>query len=674
MNRKLRIWCLAAALFVGGGSVLFGAESSDQNVSISDLKSMELDELMHLEVPTVFGASKREQKISEAPSSVTIVTKDDIKFQGYRTLADLLQGVRGFYVTSDRNYGHIGVRGVNRPGDWGGRVLISIDGHRLNEPLFDSAFNQTDFILDLDLIERVEVIRGPGSVLYGNNAFFAVINVVTRKGADFNGPEVSGAYGSFDAYTGRVSYGNHFKNGAEVLLSGTYFDSSGNKRLFYPEYSAVNGGIAEHSDRDNAKSAFLNASYHDFSLQAAWVDRNKHVPSAPLGSVFADGRYETTDERAYVDFRFNHEFEGDWELSARTFYDYYRFAAIYPFDYMDPLNPGVTLNADYGRADWIGTEWQASKTFFEKHRLIGGVEYKHDIALAQKNYDLEPPATYVDVTAARDVMGIYVQDEYSILTNLILNAGVRYDWYSAFGGTANPRGALIYSPLEETTFKFIYGQAYRAPNEFETSYNATGYKHTGTLEPETVRSLELVYEQALPAHFRFTALGFHEDIKDLVVQQLDPADGLIFWNNLDSVTTRGLEFELEHRGSHGLRAAVSYTFAETEDSATGNTLGNAPKHLFKTQVTVPVWPERIFASFELLTTSDRLTARGAKAEGFAVLNATLFARELVKGLEFSASVYNLFDRQYGDPVSDDFVQEVVPQDGRTFRVKLTYHF
>jgi outer membrane receptor for ferrienterochelin and colicins len=671
MRFKPLVWCVAAVLSDGLPAILSGAETP--SVSLSELKSMDVDQLTRLEVPTVFGASKREQKVSEAPSSVSIVTKDDIKMQGYRTLADLLQGVRGFYVTSDRDYGHIGVRGVNRPGDWGGRVLITIDGHSLNEPIFDSAFNQTDFILDMDLIERVEIIRGPGSVLYGNNAFLAVVNVVTRRGGGLNGPEVSGSYGSFDAYTGRLSYGNRFKNGAEVLVSGTYFDSAGNQRLFYPEYAAVNNGVAAHSDGDNFSSAFLSASYQDFSLQGAWVDRTKHVPSAPLGSVFADGRYKTIDERSYVDFRYQHEFEHDWSVMARAFYDYYRFDGTYPFDYADPVNPGVTLNSDYARADWAGTELQLSKTLFEKHRLTAGIEYKHDIALAQKNFDVSPPATYVDIMTTRDIVGVYVQDEYSILTNLIASAGVRYDYFSAFGSAANPRGSIIYSPVPETTLKLLYGEAYRAPNDFETSYNATGYKHTVTLHPETVRSFEFVYEQDLPARLRFTAVAFDEDIKNLVVQEADPADGLIFWNNLDSVTTRGVEFELEREWISGVRGRVSYTFADAHDAA-GGTLSNSPKSVFKSQVSVPVWREKIFTSVELLATSDRLTARRAKAEGFAVVNATIFARELVKGLEVSASVYNLLDRKYGDPVSDDFAQETIPQDGRTFRVKLTYTF
>jgi len=197
---------------------------------VEDFTQLNLEQLMGVKVPIVYGASKHEQKVTEAPSAVSIVTQDDIQKFGYRTLADVLRSARGFFVTYDRSYSYIGVRGINRPGDFGGRVLITVDGHRLNEPLYDSAFNGNDFPLDVDLIDRVEIIRGAGSSLYGNNAFFAVINVVTRRGGAMNGVELSGAAASYDTYTGRLSYGKHFTNGLELVVSGSLFDSTPSAR------------------------------------------------------------------------------------------------------------------------------------------------------------------------------------------------------------------------------------------------------------------------------------------------------------------------------------------------------------------------------------------------------------------------------------------------------------
>lgn len=123
-----------------------------------DATAMSLDDLGAIKVPTVYAASKREQSQSEAPSSVTIVTARDInKEYGYRTLAEVVNSVRGLYATYDRAYTFLGVRGVNRLVDYGGRNLLNINGHRINEPIFDSSFLRAEFLLDLDLIERVEV-------------------------------------------------------------------------------------------------------------------------------------------------------------------------------------------------------------------------------------------------------------------------------------------------------------------------------------------------------------------------------------------------------------------------------------------------------------------------------------------------------------------------------------
>ena len=255
-SNQLRSRCQRRARLLLYGvlqALLATAALSDDTVlsrPASELVDLSLNELMQIEVPTVVTASKYEQKVTEAPSSVSIITADDIKKYGYRTLADILRSVRDFYVTYDRNYGYVGTRGFDRPGDFGGRILILVDGHRLNEPLYDSAFNMTDFILDVDLIERVEVIRGPGSSLYGNNAFFAVINVITRRGRDLNGTELSGDASSFDTYKGRASYGKKFGNGLDLTVSGSLFTSEGHDRLFFKEFDSTNtnNGIAEHLD------------------------------------------------------------------------------------------------------------------------------------------------------------------------------------------------------------------------------------------------------------------------------------------------------------------------------------------------------------------------------------------------------------------------------------------
>src|SRR5581483_7344641 len=149
---------------------------------------------------------------------------------------DILRSLQGFNVSYDRDHSYVGVRGVSL-GDFNSRILLLVDGHRMNNNLNDGAFIGTEFLVDVDLIDRVEVIRGPGSVLYGNNAFFGVINVITRKGKDVDHAEVGASYGSFNEWSGRVTLGNIFTNGVQILLSGTMDNSDGAANLYYPQYN-----------------------------------------------------------------------------------------------------------------------------------------------------------------------------------------------------------------------------------------------------------------------------------------------------------------------------------------------------------------------------------------------------------------------------------------------------
>ena len=139
-----------------------------------------IEQLMNTEVTTVTGASKYQQELTDAPASVSIVTSDDIRKMGFRNLAEILNGLRGFYITYIRSFHNIGVRGFSPLGDFNTRVLLLVDGHRLNDGLYEAAPMGSDFPIDIDLIDRIEVIRGPGSSLYGTNAFLAVVNVVVN--------------------------------------------------------------------------------------------------------------------------------------------------------------------------------------------------------------------------------------------------------------------------------------------------------------------------------------------------------------------------------------------------------------------------------------------------------------------------------------------------------------
>jgi iron complex outermembrane receptor protein len=672
-------WCwsaspLSASLLIIATAALGYLDALAQTGK-TDLTALSLDELATVKILTVYGASKHEQLISEAPSAITVVTKDEIQKSGYRTLGEVLNGVRGFYLTSDRSYSYIGVRGFSLPGDYSGRLLVCIDGHRVNDPIYDQALNGMDFPLDVDLIDHVEVIRGPESSLYGNNAMLGVINVITRRGRDFDGAEASGSYGSYDTWTGRLSYGNRFTNGVELALSGSYLSSAGHQSLFYPEFVAVNGGQAEGLNDSQTGSGFASISYRDFSLEGGYVKSDRSVPTAPFGSAFNVPGNTITDEHAFAEFKFQHQFEHDWGLLARLYYDHTRYDGDYPYSEFpigNPLYPGqITLNTDYANSESLGGEIQLNKVLFEKHRLTAGVDYRHDFRLRQLNYD-HGGQTIVDSNPSADTVGLYGQDEYRILNNLILTLDLRYDHYSLFGGTFSPRASLVYSPWSSSTFKLVYGEAHRAPNAFELYYTFPGYTNNGTLKAERSRSCGLDFEQKLGTHLSIVSSVFYYQLDDLISFQV--ANANYTFGNIANATCLGAEAGLEGRWSNGWRANLGYTYADAREANTDQWLPNSPHHLVKFNLTAPLWREKVFANLELLGMSDRRTGQDTTVSGYLLANLTLLTRNLVKNLEFSASIYNLFDTKYSDPVSSDYIQAAIEQNGRTFRVKLTYRF
>ncbi len=203
---------------------------------------------MDVPVRTVYSASMRTQTLAEAPASVTIITADEIQKYGYRTLADILKSVRGFYVSYDRNYDYLGIRGFSRTGDYNSRVLLMVDGHRINDNVYDSAAIGTEFILDVDLIDRVEIVRGPASALYGSNAFFGVINVITRSGAQLKGGEVAAGAGSFYSWQARATYGGKFWDNGEYLFSISRYMTPG-QELHFQEFDTPPSHPGTHEDR-----------------------------------------------------------------------------------------------------------------------------------------------------------------------------------------------------------------------------------------------------------------------------------------------------------------------------------------------------------------------------------------------------------------------------------------
>jgi iron complex outermembrane receptor protein len=626
------------------------------------------------DIPTVYSASKYEQTTTAAPSSVSIVTANDIRNYGYRTLAEILASVRGFYVTYDRNYSYLGVRGFGRPGDYNSRVLLLVDGHRINDDIYSQGLLGTEFPLDVDLIDRVEVIRGPGSSIYGSNAFFAVVNVITKQARDLKGGEVSVAAGNELTTKERASFGKRFENGLDLLVSATGYKSAGVRDLFFPDFDSPgnNNGVAVDHDADRSKTLLTNLSFGDFNLRLLDGSRRKDVPTASFGTLFNGNEY-TTDTRQYFDLKYQRQIDAVSEVTARVYQDFYGYYGYYPIG----RSPTV-VNYDAIDGRWWGTEYQYTRRIGAEHRATVGAEYVNDYRQTQVNFNLDPYISLLDSRARSSAWAAFVQDEYAITPELSLTAGLRYDSLTSLASvetSTNPRLALIYAPDADTALKLLFGTAFRAPNAYESYYAsaAVGFDPSKNLVPEKIKTTELVLDRNLTDSVRGTVDIYRNDIHQLINLLTNP-DGTVFFENTDQVRAVGLELELDGRWASGLESRTSYTLQHTTDALTGQTLTNSPQNIAKSNLRAPLLADDLSSGIEVQYVGSRLTTDNARLGGFTVVNLTLFERRLRSGVEISGSVYNVFAKTYADPVSVGNQETSIVQDGRTFLVRLTFPF
>jgi iron complex outermembrane receptor protein len=637
-----------------------------ETVSDDDLLGLSLDQLMAIPVYT---AAKRAQDASEAPSSVTVVTGQEVRLYGWRTLADLLQSVPGFYAINPRTYGFAGVRGFNRPGDFGGRLLLLVNGHRLNDPLYDTAAVVEDFILDLDLIDRVEIVRGPGSALYGNNAFFAVINVITKQAGDFDGFEATGEVGSLDTRRGRLTWGHRAQCGAELLVSASAFRSEGQNPLYLQEFVDAGAGDGLLRDGDDQTGRRLMVSHHHggLSVEGFYAERTKHGP--PAWGMPADVPRKTFDARSFLEGRYARALSPTTDLDARLYYDRYSYWGDYPYDMAEEGQPrDLLVNRDESLAQSVGGELQLNWRPDPRHTAVLGAEYRYDYRQSMRNYDLStPPFSWLDIDPETHVVGFYAQDEYRPGERLGITAGVRLDHYDSFGDVVNPRLACVIGADDVTTIKLLYGRAFRAPSAYEFYYEDGGIsgKVNPGLEPEEITTYEVVGERRLGADWRASVAGFANDVTNLIGELQDPEDGLYYSANLDRVKALGVELQAEGEPAADVFVRASFTYTHAEDDATGSRLVNSPAYLGKLNVSTPLAGAWLLAGLEAQYASERITSGGQALDDLWLVNATLYARRWREVASLSVSLYNLFDVDYRSPGVGAL--DAIEQDGRTLR-------
>jgi iron complex outermembrane receptor protein len=231
---------------------------------------------------------------------------------------------------------------------------------------------------------------------------------------------------------------------------------------------------------------------------------------------------------------------------------------------------------------------------------------------------------------------------------------------------------MIYKPAPNAALKLLHGTAFRAPNVYELYY----YNRDGLqpLAPETIRTSEITYEHYFAHAIRVSAGAFLFNVDDLITQERvsDDNDGMTYRNS-DRARSIGVAFELE--GDTALvHWLASYTYAQARDPRADVQLSNSPRHLAAARATMPLVPARLFAGVETHYLSARETLDGTTVDAVVLADVTLTARRFARNLDLFVAVTNLFDRAYSDPGAEEHPTAAIPQDGRTFRVRVAWRF
>ena len=629
-----------------------------------DLTALSLDQLLEIKI---VGASKYAQEPSQVAAAVSLITRQEIKTMGWRTLGQALASLPGVYTTYDRQYVYLGTRGMGLPGDLTARILININGNRVNDPVYDGGPVGREFALDMDLVERIEFIPGPGGAVYGQNAMFGVVNVITRTGSALGGTELALAYQyPQTAREGRASWGKVLDNGVDVLLSVAGLSARGENRFFEYGSSGVSG-VAVGLDGEQGHSLFARAARGAWAFELIQGERGKDDPTASFfNDPLVPGQH-FSDRTLLTQLQYQDSFaDATLHVSARLFAGRYRYESLISYG----ANP-VSFPA---AADWRGMEWRLLSTALARHKLMLGLEAQDNTRIDQSSIDAAHPQNDFHLQTSGYRLGLYGQDEWRIADTLTTTLGLRIDHNNLSEPQLSPRAALIWQAASGTTLKALYGRAHRAPNAYERDYS-DGYAQVANpaLPGESIDTLEFVADHRVGPELLLHGSIYRWNMANLIVLGVDPASGLTQYQSGEPITANGLELSADKSWRSGAHLRANLSLQHTRYDR-GAALPNSPRIMGKLTFSRPLPMAGLHLGYEFQHSSQRRTLDGTELGGYALSNLHLSTRRLVEGVELSLDINNLFDKRYAHPAAETNWQNALEQDGRSVRVALQYTF
>ena len=569
-------------------------------------------------------------------------------------------------------------------------------------------------------IARIEVIRGPGSALYGADAYAGVINIITKTAADTPGTQVGARGGSFNTWNTWVQHGGQLGpiDVAAYLRVGstdgfketvTADAQTRNDQIFGTHASLASGPVNTGYD---AVDANLDLAYQKWRVRAGYKLRDNLETAAGVASAL-DPVGRAKSERVTADASWTDpRVARDWGAGFTA--SYLQYAQLIPTPFQ-LFPPGVTFPTGTFPNGMIGAPetWErqlrlsafATYSGIADHSVRFGVGHD-DLNLYRthetKNFSFTPSGIPIPVGAVIDFTNtapfllpqrrkidyVYVQDEWNFARDWTLTAGVRHDRYSDSGNTTNPRLALVWDAAYNLTAKLLYGQAFRAPSfSEEYSINNPVSRGNPNLHPETVKTWEAVASWQANKDTQVNLSLFRYDMRDIIrlVPNAVAGTGSTAFNT-GRQNGQGAELEVVRDLGRNLRVTGNYSYQRSIDEATNQDAGYAPHHHLYARADWQ-WKGGWFLSSQINYVADRKRAAGdtrPQIPDYTTVDLTLRTNKIVKDWEFTAAVRNLFNADAREPSlaaaavagRPDIPTSLIPNDlplaGRSFYVQARY--
>jgi outer membrane receptor protein involved in Fe transport len=642
--------------------------------------AQEVLDLSLQQVDEVSAVSRVAEAVEDAPSSVSIVTQRELAGMRYPSIAEAVRGVRGVYLTDDRSYTFVGMRGLSRSSDYGNKILILQDGHPLNDDLLGQSFAGYEGRTDLDDVERIEVVRGPGSVLYGTGAFFGVINLVTRRKDAPSLKEVSVSAVDYGMIRGRTTVQERLGEKTSIWTSLSAGRAMGRDFDFkeYRNDAPTFGKVS--SAADSWDTATLNGrlTHGDFTMQWFASHRTKRLPTGEYETILGDSSTTFGDTRGTLEARYEPKLSDKVTSLTRAHLNFYRFKANQAYATADG---GAAKETYDGR--WVGVEQRFLIAPTPALRLTAGGEVQRHVNASLEGHD--DTGSYLDASRPYSVAAGYAVADVTPHRRVKVSLGGRYDFVSSSSaGSLNPRAAVIVHPYDAGTVKIMAGKAFRAPSIYELLYQGPTLRVPDKLSPETVYSGEVELSHRLDKTWSVTASSYLNYVQNLMTTggggtEEDP---LFVKNSPVPVRTLGGEAELRRDFRDGFLLTASYGLQRTSyvnDGGAFREVPNSPTHLGSIRGGFPIFGKTLHGMTRLSFESGRFDRHDTvddpepqrKTSGAALWDLVFSGESERGGVSYAFGVYNIGDYRYSAPVSGEFRQRTIPQNGRTLLTTLS---